>query len=184
MSDASLLRSVGEIRRNSGWFIFLGIVFLVGGVLAIAMPFMASIAVAVVVGVSLFIIGIFQIIQAWSIRTWAGFIWQLLIGIILVLGGLSLYFNPFAGAITLTFVAAAVFLAQGVAQVLLGFQMRPHAGWGWILAAGLVSIIVGVVIFAGFPESAFLTLGTLAGISLIFSGWSYIMVAIAARRLA
>lgn len=184
MSDASLVHTVGEIRKNSGWFIFLGILFLIGGVFAIAMPLVASIAVAVVVGVSLFIIGVFQIIQAWSIRTWAGFIWQMLIGIILVLGGLSLYFNPFAGTLTLTVVAAAIFLAQGIAQIILGFQMRPHSGWGWILAAGIISAIVGVMIFARFPESAFFTLGTLAGISLLFSGWSYIMVAMAARRLA
>lgn len=184
MSDAAMLGTITEIKRNSGWFIFLGILFLIGGVFAIAMPGLAGLTFTVVVGVSLFVLGIFQVIQAWSIRSWGGFIWQLVIGIILILGGLSLYFDPFAGTLTLTIIVAAIFLAKGVMQVIMSFQMRPHAGWGWILVAGIVAILVGLIIFMGFPETAFFTLGTLAGISLIFSGWSYIMVAMAARRLA
>ena len=67
-------------------------------------------------------------------------------------------------------------------QLILGFSLRPHAAWGWIVAAGALAIVVGVMILASWPSSAAWVLGTLAGISLIFSGWSYIMIALAARR--
>ena len=70
----------------------------------------------------------------------------------------------------------AVFLAKGVFQVVMGFQMRPHAGWGWMLTAGILSIIVGLIILIQWPVSTAYALGYLAGISLIFSGWSYVMI--------
>jgi uncharacterized membrane protein HdeD (DUF308 family) len=85
--------------------------------------------------------------------------------------------------LTLTIVVAAVFLAKGVFQLVMAFQMRPHAGWRWVVTAGIFSIIVGLIIWLDWPISTTYALGTLAGISLILSGWSNIMVAVAARRL-
>jgi uncharacterized membrane protein HdeD (DUF308 family) len=77
-----------------------------------------------------------------------------------------------------------VFIAKGVVQLILGFRFRPNANWGWIVAAGVVAVILGLMILAQWPFSSVWVLGTLAGISLIFSGWSYIMIAMAARRMA
>ncbi|MEJ0098204.1 MAG: HdeD family acid-resistance protein [Bauldia sp.] len=185
MTDATMmLGATGEIRKHTGWFIALGIVFIVGGVLAIAMPLLASLTVAIVVGWSLFIVGVVTIVGAWSIRTWGGFAWQLVIGIIFVLGGLSMALNPLSGAITLALVLGVVFIAKGVAQLILGYRFRPHQGWGWIIGSGVLAVIVGLMILSAWPFSGAWVPGTLAGISLIFSGWSYIMIALAARRLA
>lgn len=184
MTDASMtLNAVEQIRRHSTWFIVLGIVFIVGGVFAIAMPFIAGLAVTVVFAVVLAWIGIMQIIQAWSVKSWGGFIWQLIIGLIMLIGGAAIWIDPILGALTLTIVVAAVFIAKGVFQIVMGLQMRPHTGWGWVLTAGILAILVGLIIWLSWPVSTAWALGTLAGISFIFSGWSYIMVAMAAKQL-
>jgi uncharacterized membrane protein HdeD (DUF308 family) len=183
MSDASdTLNAVEHIRKNWGWFLVLGIVFLIGGVFAIAMPLVASLAVTIIVGISLAFVGVVQIVQAWSIRSWGGFIWQLVMGLIALVGGIVIWLFPLQGTLALTIVAAAIFLAKGVTQLILGFQMRPHSGWGWMVVSGILSAVVGVLIWIYFPASTVFTLGTLAGISLIFTGWTYIMISMAAKR--
>jgi uncharacterized membrane protein HdeD (DUF308 family) len=176
--------AMSGMRANWGWLLAIGIIFVIGGALAILAPSAASIAVTLVVAVVFVWIGIMQIIQSFSDKSWAGFAWQLIIGIIILLGGLAVYFNPLLGTLTLTLVVAAMFIAKGIFQLILGFRMRPHSGSGWIIAAGVLSIIVGILIWVQWPSAALWALGTLAGISLIFTGWSYIAMAIAVRRLA
>jgi uncharacterized membrane protein HdeD (DUF308 family) len=172
------------IRSNYGWFIALGIVFIIGGVVAIAAPFIATVLVTAFIGAAIAIVGIFQIIQAWSMRSWGGFAWQLIIGIALLVVGIDIWWDPLEGAVTLTLFVAIMFIVKGIFQLMLGFRMRPHDGWGWIVTAGVIAVVVGVLILLHWPFSALYLLGTLAGISLIMSGWSYIMIASAARRLA
>ena len=77
-----------------------------------------------------------------------------------------------------------MFVAKGVFQLILGLQMRPHTGSGWVITSGVIALVAGVLIYLQWPFSALYLLGTLAGISLIFSGWSYVMIALAGRRLA
>jgi len=173
-----------QVRTNWGWMLALGILFVIAGVFAFVTPFLAGIFVAAVVGVVIAIAGIGQIIHAWKMQSWGGFIWQLIIGIVLLVGGISIYWDPVGGLITLTLLAAVMFIVKGVFQLVLGFRLRPHDGWGWIVASGVIAIIVGVLIYAQWPMSAGYAIGTLAGISLAFTGWSYIAIALAARRLA
>ncbi|KAB2869400.1 MAG: HdeD family acid-resistance protein [Bauldia sp.] len=185
MSDIGMMRmnAIDSIRNNWGWFLALGIIFIVGGVFAIFAPGAASLAVTLVVAIVFMWVGIMQIIGAFSDRSGGGFIWQLLIGLIMLIGGLAVYFNPVLGALTLTIVVAAMFIAKGVFQVIMAFQIRPHGSWGWVLVAGILAIVVGLLIWSEWPISGLWALGTLAGISLIFSGWSYVMMAMLARRV-
>lgn len=185
MSNTSMvLGGVSEVRRHTGWFIALGILFIIGGVLAVAMPLLASITVAIVVGWALIVLGIVQIVQAWSMRTWGGFAWQLVIGILFVIGGGDMAFFPLNGAITLTLVLGVIFLVKGIIQLVIGFRYRPLSGWGWMIAAGILAILVALMILSQWPFSGAWVPGTLVGISLIFSGWSYIAVALAVRRVS
>jgi uncharacterized membrane protein HdeD (DUF308 family) len=184
MTDATATLNAAEnIRKHSGWFIALGIVFLIGGVFAIAMPFIAGLTATVVFAIVLVWIGIMQLIQAWSVKSWGGFAWQLIIGLVLLVGGIYIWANPVLGAAAFTLVMAAVFIAKGVFQVIMAFRVRPHSGWGWILTAGILAIIVGAIIWINWPVSTAWAIGTLAGISLIFTGWSYIMVSMTARQI-
>ncbi len=184
MSNSMMTISASDhVRTNWGWMLALGILFILGGLLAFIAPFLAGVVVAIVVGVIAVLAGIAQIVQAWRMKSWGGFVWQLVVGVVLVVGGASIYLNPVAGAATLTLFAAAMFLVKGIFQVILGFRLRPHDGWGWIVASGVIAVIVGLLIYIQWPMSTAYAIGTLAGISLAFTGWSYVMIALAGRRL-
>jgi uncharacterized membrane protein HdeD (DUF308 family) len=108
----------------------------------------------------------------------------LVIGLILLIGGIAIYFNPEASTFLLTLFAAALFIAKGIFQIILGFRIKPNDAWGWIVAAGVIAVLVGVLIWMDYPLSGLYALGVLAGISLIFTGWSYVAIALAGKRMA
>ncbi|MCB1503038.1 MAG: HdeD family acid-resistance protein [Bauldia sp.] len=185
MSNAAAMRlnAIESIREHWGWFLALGIIFIIAGVFAIVAPMVAGLTVTIVFSIVLVWLGIMAIIQAFGTKSWGGFIWELLIGLVLLVGGVATWINPVLAALSLTIVVGAVFLAKGVIQAVMSFQMRPHSGWGWMLTAGILSVIVGLIILIQWPLSTAYALGYLAGISLIFSGWSYVMISLAAKRV-
>ncbi len=172
-----------QIRDKWGGFLALGVVLVIGGTLSILLPVVSTLATSLFLGAVLLVTGVACIFHAFQVKTWSGFLWDLVVGLIQVLGGFLIFFNPLAGAITLTILIAAIFGAQGIAQIMLAFRVRPHDGWGWLLASGIVALAVAVLLMMRFPATAVTAPGMLAGISLVFSGWSYIMIALAARRL-
>jgi uncharacterized membrane protein HdeD (DUF308 family) len=185
MSDRMMMRPTiaDSLQSNWGWFLALGVVFIIGGVLAIGMPLLAGITLTLVIGWLLIFVGALGLVQSWRLRGTDAFIWQLIISLIMLVGGIAIIVDPIVATVALTLLLGATFIAKGVVQVLMGFQMRPHSAWGWIVAAGALAVVVGILIVASWPSSAEWALGTLAGISLIFSGWSYVMIALAARQL-
>ncbi|WP_310619242.1 HdeD family acid-resistance protein [Flexibacterium corallicola] len=171
------------VRDKWKRFLTLGILLLIGGFVVIAMPAASSIAVTLVIAFALIFVGAVQIVHAFSIKAWSGFLWQLITGLIAVLAGGFIAYQPAAGVAFLTIILCAAFIAQGISQLLLAFKIRPHDGWGWILASGFISIIAGLCIFFELPYSATWALGLVAGISIMFNGWSYIAIALAARAV-
>src|SRR5436309_2239151 len=88
---------VETMRTGWGWFLALGIIFIVGGVVAILEPLITGVFVAAIIGISIAIVGVMQIVQAWQMRSWSGFAWQLIIGIVLLIGGLDIWLDPLKG---------------------------------------------------------------------------------------
>ena len=170
-----------KIQDNWGWFLALGVALVIGGIILIAAPLATSIAVTILIAAVLFIGGLVQIYHAFKTHGTASFLWNLITGIIAVVGGIVIYVNPLAGTLALTVVIAAIFVAQGISQILLAFKLKPHEGWVWVLIAGLVSLAAGVMIWLELPSSAAWALGLLAGISVMLNGWSYIAIALAAK---
>ena len=99
----------------------------------------------------------------------------------LIAGGWLAFF-PLTGIVTLTVLLAAMFIAQGVLEVGMAFRIRPHAGWVWMLIAGISALAVGVLIIAHLPSSAAWAIGLLVGIALIMSGWAYLLLPMAVAR--
>lgn len=182
MSTTSAPAQGSTLSANWGWFLALGIVFLIGGVLAIAMPLASSIAIGILLAIILVVIGVIQIFNSFRVQSWIGFAAQLAGGIVLLLGGLAIWLQPYIGTLALTLVVAAIFLAKGVAEIVMALRIRPHMGWAWILAAGIIALAVGLMILFRWPDSSLYTLGVLAGVSLLFTGWSYLMMAFLVRR--
>ena len=180
--ESAIEAARAQIKRNWGWFLALGVVFVLAGLAAIAFPLLSTIAAKVALGWIFLAGGVLMILHAFSASGWRGFLLGLLIGILYVVAGGWLAFFPFTGIITLTILLAALFLAEGVLEVIMAFRVRPHEGWAWLLLSGLVAAAVGVMIAMGLPSSATWAIGLLTGINLLMTGASFIALALAGRR--
>ncbi|WP_332683732.1 HdeD family acid-resistance protein [Bosea sp. (in: a-proteobacteria)] len=172
----------GLVRAMSGKMIALGIALIICGAVAIASPAIATMAVTLFLGLVLAVGGIVKIVQSFLMKERGGFLWQLLVGTIELLGGLLVYFNPMKGAIAITIVIALVLMAEGLAQLGLALKMRSQRGVGWMFLSGIVTTVAGAALAMRLPYDGVYAPGTLVGISLLFAGWAYIAIALAARK--
>jgi uncharacterized membrane protein HdeD (DUF308 family) len=180
--DSAIASAYAQIRENWGWFLALGIVFVVAGIAAIAFPFISTIAAKIALGWILLISGVLTIVHSFSSPRWRGFLLGLLVGILYLVAGGWLAFFPLTGIITLTILLAALFIVEGVLEAIMAFRVRPHEGWGWLLLSGVVAVAVGVLIGMNLPSSAVWAIGLLTGINLLSTGISFIAIALAGRR--
>jgi len=170
------------IYENSTAIMVFGVVLAVIGLVALVYPLTTAIVVKIMIGWVLLIAGLSQIIFAFSTTRWTDFFLELLVGILFAIAGVWLAFFPLTGILTLTLFLAFTFLIQGALEIVSGFRMRPHEGWGWVLFAGILGVVVGLMILNNFPSSAAWAIGLLVGINLIASGIAYIALAMSARR--
>jgi uncharacterized membrane protein HdeD (DUF308 family) len=171
-----------EIAENKTWFYLLGILLIILGMAAVAFPFVTTIAAKIFLGWLFLIGGVVTIIHAFSTRAWSEFFLDLLIGVLYLVAGGWLAFFPLTGIITLTVLLALMFIIQGVIEIGIAFRIRPHDGWIWMLLAGIVAVAVGVLLLAQLPSSATWAIGLLVGINLIMSGVAYLVLPMAAAR--
>jgi uncharacterized membrane protein HdeD (DUF308 family) len=172
------------VQEKRGWFIALGIVMIVVGSAAIIFPYVATVSTKIFLGWFLIIGGIVQAIHAFWVKDWGGFFWQLIVGLLEVFAGLFLLAYPVAGIIALTIYVAAVFIVEGIIKALLAFQLKPEAGWIWVLIGGIVSILLGAMLWAKLPSSAIWAIGLLVGLNIAMAGWTLLMIALAAGKKA
>ena len=177
-SAAEMIRAV--IAEHRSWFMILGGCLIVLGFLAILFPFMGTIVVKTFLGWLFLIGGVVQIAHAFSTKKWSAFLFNLLVGLLYVFVGGWLAFFPLAGIVTLTVLLSALFIVQGILEVLMAFKLRPHGGWVWMLISGVLAFLVGILIFSELPSSAVWAIGLLVGINLLSSGWSYFFLALSA----
>ncbi len=167
------------LRQNRGWFIALGIIMILLGLLAIALPFATTLAVAILLGWIFIIAGIIQIVHAFKSRGVGVFLLELLLGILYIVVGIMLLRNLLSGVITLTLVVGISIFISGVFRVIQAFQLRPAANWGVVLVNGIVSIILGILIWSQWPFNASWLIGLFVGISLCLNGALVLMFALA-----
>jgi uncharacterized membrane protein HdeD (DUF308 family) len=146
------------------------VISIVLGFAALLFPFAATLAAELVLGAVLVAAGVAQIGHGVQLRAWKG--WGVLVAggaLSILVGGLLLLF-PWTGALSLTLILAAFFLIGGAMRAILSFRMRPQSGWGWLLASGLLSAALGLIVLTQWPQAARWLLGLLLGVDLIFSG--------------
>jgi uncharacterized membrane protein HdeD (DUF308 family) len=115
------------------------------------------------------------------VKEWRGFLLELLSAVLYLGVGLMLLVDPLKGALALTLILAVFLLVEGIFKIITAFRVRDHRGWGWLLASGIVSVVLGVMIWAQWPASGLWVIGLLVGIQLLFTGWSLVMLALVAR---
>lgn len=134
------------IKRSRNMMIALGIVMILAGFAAIVFPFVSSLGVVWMVAVMLIVASIAQSVSAFSFPKWGGVVLGLIVAALWLIGGLYLLTQPLEGVFILTVFVAAIFVIEGVIKTILSVQMRPLAGWGWLLFDGLVSIVLGAML--------------------------------------
>lgn len=176
--------SVGTIVNKSvGLSIGLSVLMIIAGFLAIALPQVAGITVNLLVAWLLVFSGCAHLVFAWHIRATGGILWELLLGILYIFVGVYLLIHPVAGLASLTLALAIYLFAEGVLEFVLSFVLRPMPGSGWLLFDGIITLILGVMIWRTWPSSTEWVIGTLVGISILFSGVTRLMLSLAARSV-
>jgi len=175
---------VGGVRRASGWSIVLGILMIIAGFFAIGLePFGAGVFLVYVVAWTAIFSGGAQLFYGFSGHEARHRWWEVLLGLIYIVAGFYMLLHPLRGLLALTLVLACFLLVYGVFAIILAFQMRPAPGWGWVLFDAIITVLLGGLIYKHWPQNFDWVIGTLFGISLIVSGFTRLMVAMAVRRL-
>jgi uncharacterized membrane protein HdeD (DUF308 family) len=171
------------LAESWGWLAGFGLLALVAGILALVHPFAASLTVVTLAAVGFIAAGILKAVYAARIRDDAAFTWSLILAALFVFLGFGLWFNPLAGMLSLTAMVGVFFLLIGGLKTAFALHLRGFGGWGWVLASGLLSLVLGVVIFANFPVAARTILGLLLGIELVSTGIAFLIVGLILRAL-
>ncbi len=179
--SATSVRTI--VKKSVGWSIGLSVLMIVAGMLAIVLPQVAGITVSFLVAWLLVFCGAAHLVFAWHTRTTGGVIWELLLGILYFGIGVFLLIHPVGGLAALTLALAIYLFAEGILEFVLSFAVRPLPGSNWLLLDGIITLILGVMIWRTWPSSTEWVVGTLVGISMIFSGFSRLMISMAARSL-
>jgi uncharacterized membrane protein HdeD (DUF308 family) len=172
-----------EKKESLSWSIMLSILLMVAGFLAITLPQVAGIAVNLMVGWLLIFSGAVHIVYSWQTRSSGGLVWGILLGLVYALIGGYLLANPVLGLVSLTLGLTFYLFAEAVLELVMSYLLRPLPGSSWLLLDGIVTLILAVMIWRTWPSNTDWVLGTLVGISMVFSGISRLMLSLAARRV-
>jgi len=176
----------GAIQAHWGLFLAEGIVLVILGIAAIAVPLIATLAFTIIIGWIFLISGIVGFITTFWARGAPGFWWSLISAIIAIAAGVVLLLWPISGSISLTLVLIAFFVIEGIVSIMYAIDHRNQltSQWVWMLVSGVIDLILAGIIFAGLPGTAFWALGLLVGINMVFGGAALIAMALAARHPA
>ena len=170
------------IQENWHRFLVVGVAFVLGGILAILAPAATTVALKYILGATFLAVGALHSFQCFLIPRWDGFLWELLISAAFLLCGTLLLADPFSGLVGITVLIALTLMFEGILRVITSLRLRPDEGWVWLIASGITSFVIGLLIWNRLPSSAAIAIGFLVGFGLILSGFSYILLAARARR--
>ncbi|MDX8433320.1 MULTISPECIES: HdeD family acid-resistance protein [Mesorhizobium] len=178
----ALKDAIGRTRDKWGWFVALGVLLLIFGGIAFGNLLIATVASVYLVGWMMLMAGVIEIIHAFGVKTWGRFLYWLASGLLYAVAGFFAFDNPALASAVLTLLLAASLVASGVLRAWVGFHHRPEKGWGWLVAAGVISALAGLVIAMGWPVNSLWVLGLFLAIDLVFQGWSFIAIGLALKR--
>jgi uncharacterized membrane protein HdeD (DUF308 family) len=180
-SDGSTL--VDALRTNAGWAVVIGILLLILGLLSVASPLASGLAVTVSVGTLLIIGGVAKCLLAFRAGAFGRAVLVFLFGVLTLLVGGYMVVQPLAGLASITLFLAAYFVATGIVAIFASVQMKPAKGWGWMLANGIVTLLLGAMIWRQWPVSGAWAVGVLFGVQLAMTGVALLTAGSALRQV-
>jgi uncharacterized membrane protein HdeD (DUF308 family) len=185
--DIDKIQRAVAASLHEHWVLFLveGIVLVVLGLLAIVLPPIATLAVEILFGWLFLLSGVVGLVTTFWMRQAPGFWWALLSAVLGIAAGIVLLARPVSGVLTLTLILIVFFTIEGVASIMYALEHKRELSgrWGWMLASGIVDLIVAAVIFIGLPGTAAWAIGILVGINMVFGGSALIAMAMHARDI-
>ncbi len=173
---------VEMVRHASTLSIWWGVLLIVFGMVAVGLPFLAAVAVSALVAWLIVLAGVVHLVLAFRVHGAGSMIWKVLVGIAYLCFGTYLLLHPGIAVASLTLVLAVLFLIEGILNIVLYVKMRPIHGSTWVLVDGIITLLLGLMIYMQWPSSAAWAIGTLVGISMIFSGVARVMMSFAVRK--
>jgi uncharacterized membrane protein HdeD (DUF308 family) len=165
------------------WSIALSILLILAGLIAICIPSVSGIAITLIFGWLMILSGVTHLIFAFKTHTTGGLIWEILIGAIYLITGVYLILHPIEALFALTLILACYLFFEAIVEFIQYVQLRPRHGAGWLAVDGIITLILAIMIWRSWPASSVWVIGTLVGISMIFSGFSRLMLSLAAKRV-
>jgi len=175
---------LGDIHDKWGWLLALGASFILLGTIGLGMTFALTMASMLFFGFLMLFGGAFQLMQSLQCRGWKSILLHILVAIAYLIGGVIIINNPMVASSIITMMIAAIFIAVGCMRILMAFQLKEVKGWWLPLISGLLSLVFGGMIMTAWPISGMWLIGLLIAIDLIFHGWGYVALALAAKEAA
>lgn len=161
---------------DSNAYLWTGVMLSLLGALAILFPLISTLTVTLVVGLAILAAGLVKLWRAFSTRPAGRAVLKGFWGLLYLFAGALILAAPLTGAATLTIVLGALFIVGGVASVAWSLMPPRAPRWGWMLASGAVSMLLGVLLIFMMPVAAFWFPGLLAGVDLITTGAAFIAI--------
>ncbi|MGQ3671298.1 HdeD family acid-resistance protein [Xanthobacter sp. TB0136] len=171
-----------NVRAKWGWFVALGIVFVLLGFFALGHVLISSIATALYVGAFILVAGAAQVIHAFRVQGWSSFLFWLLCGVLYIIAGGLILYQPLMGATIITIFIGAALAVEGVFRIFAAFASRGGSGWGWVFLSGLITLALGCMIIARWPVDSVYVLGIFLGVDLVFAGVSTFFFGLSLRE--
>lgn len=176
-------QSNDTIKKATGWVIFLSIVLMILGILAILSPIYASAFFTTVMGWFALISGVIMVAQSIVSKPVRGFWLNLIVGILYIIAGIYILFNLAAAVAVLTLTFGMLFIAEGIYSIIMGFVKRAGLRMAWLVVVnGVVTLLLGILVLNRWPSSALWLIGLYVGISLFFTGMALLTSALDVRR--
>ncbi|AFY31293.1 HdeD family acid-resistance protein [Calothrix sp. PCC 7507] len=170
-----------DIKKNINGSLVIGVLLTILGIIAIALPTISTIFAETWLALILISSGFAKLVYATQTRDKGGFVWKLLLSGLYIATGVMLFVYPQTGILTLTLLLGSFLLTEGVFELFLAFKLRPQQNWTWVLGDGVITLVLGAMIWFQWPFNAPWLIGTLVGVSVLFTGISRVMLSLNAR---
>ena len=171
----------GDLNKGANRSLWIGGLLILLGIIGIAMPTFSTFFAETWFALLLISAGAAKLVYAFQTRNEGGFIWKVLLSVLYVATGIMLFIYPLTGILTLTLLLGTFLLTEGTFELILAFRLRPQQNWTWVLADGIITLVLGGLIWFQWPFDAPWLIGTLVGASVLFTGISRVMLSLNAR---
>jgi uncharacterized membrane protein HdeD (DUF308 family) len=175
------IKKASDINKSFNGSLLIGILLIVLGIAGIALPAVSTIFAETWFALILIAAGAAKLVYAFQTRDDGGFIWKLLLSILYIATGVMLFVYPLTGILTLTLLLGSFLLTEAVFELILAFRLRGQQNWTSVLFNGIITLLLGAIIWFQWPFDAPWLLGTLVGVSVLFTGISRVMLSLNAR---